>query len=83
MGCPLNTKGMISICNLETKETKRIRPAEKIPDGWERGNFSAKINKLAKGLIYKHDPILKIRKRIKPESIIPEGFILGYGKKYW
>jgi hypothetical protein len=83
MGCPLNTKGMISICNFETKETRRIRPDQQIPKGWVKGNFNAKNNKNVKGLIYIHDPILKIRKRVKPDSIIPEGFILGYGKKSW
>ena len=81
MGCPLNTKGMISICNLETKKTKRIRPYEKIPDGWERGNFNAKNNKNVKGSIYIHNPTTNERKRVKPNSILPDGFILGYGKK--
>jgi hypothetical protein len=74
---------MISICNFETKETRRIRPDQQIPEGWVKGNFNAKNNKNVKGLIYIHDPILKIRKRVKPDSIFPEGFIIGYGKKPW
>lgn len=81
MGCPLNTKGMISIFNREIKETRRIRPDQKIPIGWERGNLHNKNNKAAKGLIGIHNPILKTKKRIKPNEKIPEGFILGYGKR--
>ena len=81
MGCPLNTKGMISICNFETKQTKRIRPNEKIPDGWIKGNFKNKNNQAAKGFIYIYNPVLKIRKRIKKEMTLPEGFVLGYGKR--
>lgn len=80
MGCPLNTKGMISICNLETKETKRIRPDQEMPNGWIRGNFNNKNNQAAKGLIYIHNPTTNERKRVKPNSILPEGFVLGYDK---
>ena len=81
MGCPLNTKGMISICNFETKETKRIRPDQEMPKGWIRGNFNNKNNQAAKGLIYIHNPVLKVRKRVKPDSVLPEGFVMGYGEK--
>lgn len=81
MGCPLNTKGMISICNFETKETRRIKVDQEIPEGWERGNFHNKNNKATKGLIYIHNSTTNERKRVKPESTIPEGFVLGYGKR--
>jgi len=50
LGCPLNTKGMISIYNLETKETRRIRPNEQIPEGWIRGNYRNKGNKVRLGI---------------------------------
>lgn len=81
MGCPLNTKGMISIFNFQTGKTRRIRKDIEIPEGWVRGNFNNKNNQAAKGLIYIHNPISKIRKRVKPNSILPEGFIIGYGKR--
>ena len=81
MGCPLNTKGMISIFNRETKETRRIRPDQKMPLGWERGNLYNKNNKAAKGLIGIHNPTTNTRRRVKPNSILPDGFILGYGKR--
>jgi hypothetical protein len=49
LGCPLNTKGMISICNFETKETRRIRPNEPIPKGWVKGNYRNKGNQAKLG----------------------------------
>jgi len=81
MGCPLNTKGMISICNFETKETRRIRPNEQIPDGWVRGNYRNKGNKAAKGMIRIHNPKTKEAKRIKPDIPIPVGFVIKIPKQ--
>jgi hypothetical protein len=76
MGCPLNTKGMISICNFETKETRRIRPNEPIPEGWVKGNYRNKGNKVCLGRIYIHNPKTNVLKRIKPGTLMPEGFVV-------
>jgi hypothetical protein len=65
MGCPLNTKGMISICNFKTKKTKRIRPNESIPDGWVKGNYANKNNKARLGYITKEETKNKISKSHK------------------
>jgi NUMOD3 motif len=65
LGCPLNTKGMISICNFETKETRRIRPNEPIPDGWVKGNYRNKGNKAKLGYIVSEETKQKISKANK------------------
>lgn len=70
MGCPLNTKGMISICNFETKETKRIRPNESIPDGWVKGNYANKNNKARLGYVTKEETKKKISESHKKRIFI-------------
>lgn len=74
-------KGSIHAYNPETLEVVIVKKLENVPQGWELGNPTLGKNMLGTKLY--HDPNNEQHIRFLKEDEIPEGWVMGTGKRSW